>query len=180
MALPIAQKIPPRTESSFICQGRDIIYHSRGATLLHGIMPCSYQDTIISLAADGCHPSQNTRNLCRSFPCALRGPFNSLRSVRFSASRSLCKCTVCFYLRIYGFQVTIYFLLSYTHFRFLSTLFCIKVITCCSAGYCLHPLLQGTADIYSELELVSLGDGTYQAGSSLYRLAVLVLLRMIL
>ena len=38
-----------------------------------------------------------------SFDCALSGPFNKLRSARFSATRTLCECTICFYLRLIGF-----------------------------------------------------------------------------
>ncbi|MBQ8724536.1 MAG: hypothetical protein IJY74_02545, partial [Oscillospiraceae bacterium] len=46
------------------------------------LLPCTLQDTIISLTADVCHTSQNTQQ--EAFDCALSGPFDNLFFIRLA------------------------------------------------------------------------------------------------
>lgn len=61
------------------------------------------QDTIISLASLTGAIRRKILSLS-AVPRALRGPFNNMPSARLSATQTLCKRTLCFYLRFIGFS----------------------------------------------------------------------------
>ena len=94
-------KTRPRL-NSFVSVKDGSYYTSRGATLLHDLLSCSYRNTIILLTTDVCLTSHHTRHIkplckyCGSSVLPFHVPsaahLTNCVTIRFSASRTLCAC----------------------------------------------------------------------------------------